>query len=411
MQTEIILFLILLVLSGFFSGIEIALFSLSKIQIRKMVDNKRNGAETLIKLRSNPERLLATILVGNNVVNIGAAGLATVIGTHYFASEGVGIATGVTTLLVLIFGEITPKAVFNVFAEPLALFFAKPLRLIQIVFSPIVFFLDKLTKLILRMFGAKSRKKRTSEIDVKLMAEMAVEEGGIDEEERKFIEKAFMFNDIQVGDVMTPLNEVVSLSSTSTVKKAIEIVLESSFSRIPVYSKHRDNITGVVFMRDLMLLSQQGKASGRLKDIQKKPIFVPMQKHIDELFRDLQRKRIHIAIVLGEFGEVVGMVTMEDLLEELVGEIHDESDEVQVPIKRINKYTVDVDASVDIDDLNEFFKTKLPNNDYLTLNGLLVEQFQRIPKANDRITAFGLDFTVLSATDKKIEMLRVSKKV
>lgn len=319
----IYLFLILLVaLSAWFSGMEIAMFSMSSGQVKSMVLAKKKNAELLQKLLSKKQRLLVVILLGNNLVNIGAASLATVLAIEKFGSAGAGIATGVMTLLILIFGEMYPKAYFEINAEKLSIFFVPILYVFEILLFPIVFILEKL--LIWLIKGKNSQ--IVSEKEFKALSRLAVEKGIFDFKEHEMIMNVLEFNDKEIRDIMIPRYKMVLLNDDAEVDQVAYFMAKEGFSRYPVYDNQKDNIIGYVHVIDIMqVLNSDNREDTLDKHVQ--PILkIKDTEKINNVFNKMIRKRIHMAIVYRD-KELVGLITMEDLLEEIVGDIHDENDE------------------------------------------------------------------------------------
>ncbi len=416
MLTEIIVLVVLLFLSGCFSGIEIAFFSLSDIKVRNLVEQKVKNSEIVKKLKDNPEKLLITILIGNNVVNIGAASFATVVATNLFGSKGVGIATGIMTFLVLVFGEITPKSIANLKNEKISLTVAKPLLLLMYFLYPIIWFLELITKFITKLKGGEER-SLISEEELKIMAKIGVEEKAIEKHEGEIINKVFDLNDITAADIMTVRSEMQVLDSQMRLSDALPIISKSPFSRIPVYENKKDNIIGVAYAKDILKESTkcvvnpekyQGKDL-KLIDVCRKAIFVPPNRLIYDLLKEFQRKHIQIASVVDESGRLQGLVTLEDILEELVGEIIDETDIEKELIKRLDKKNILVDGMTEIEDVNDFFniEIKAPRKEFISK--YLLDQFNKIPSVGDEIEIGGITYFISDADEKKINKIKITK--
>lgn len=417
MLNQAIILITLIVLSACFSGIEIAFFSLSEIKVRNLVEKKVKNSRTVKRLKDNPERLLITILIGNNVVNIGAASLATVVATSFFGSSGVGIATGVMTFLVLVFGEITPKSIANVKNEKISLFVAKPLLFLMYVLYPIILILELITKFITKLTGGQV-KALVSEEELKTMAKVGVEEQAIEKHEGEIISKVFELNDITADDVMTISSEMQILDSAMKLCDALPIISESPFSRIPIYKDDKGNIVGVVYVKDILAESSQcviapekyNKTAKTLMDISRKPLFVPGQRLIYDLLKDFQKKHLQIAIVVDESGSVLGLVTLEDILEELVGEIIDETDIEKELIKRLDKKNIIVDGLTDVEDVNDFFniEIKAPRKEFISK--YLLDKFGKLPRVGDEIEIDNIIYFISDADEKKINKIKITKK-
>ena len=325
MEWKLLVLLLLLILSAFFSGSEIAFASLSPAKVRKLLEKKNGGSKSLAWFKENPQRFISTILIGNNVVNISLSAIATVLTIELFGNKWVGAATGVVTFVVLVFGEIMPKTLASAYAEPFSLAVARPMRLLANVLWPLVAFFEALSTRMLAAFGAK-KEPTVTEDELKVMARMAAEEGVIEHTEREMLESLFQFNDITASDVMTPRVDVFALEANKKIGDVVQKILNSPFSRVPIYTKSIDRITGVLYVRDILqYLVDKKDPDAPLRFIARPLFFVPHSMTLNELFREFQVRKIHIAVVLDEHGGTEGLVTLEDLLEEIVGEIHEEA--------------------------------------------------------------------------------------
>jgi len=398
-----ILLIILILLSGFFSGAETAFFSLSDIKVKKMISQKRKNAKLVAKLKSDPQRLLVTILIGNNLVNIAAASLATVIVADLFGSSVVGITTGIMTLVILVFGEITPKSLSIKYNQSICSLMAKPVFLIENILFPITWVFERVYP------KGGLRVPAITEEELRIMASVGVEEGTVEKKEAEIIKKVFQLNDITAGDVMTPRSKIYALKENRKLKGVKSKIMNSSFSRIPVYKKSIDQISGVLYKNDALIhLAKKRSGNVRLKKIARKAIFVPESMFVDELMREFQIKHVHMAIVVNEFGEVTGIATLEDVIEELVGEIIDETDISKEFIKRIDKKTILVHGNTEIKHINDFFNISLDEG-YLTVSGLIEDKLNRIPKSGEKLDINNLILEVKTADKKKIKQVKIIK--
>lgn len=385
MYSDLLPLLGLIVLSGIFSGSETALVSVSRSKVDELVDQKRKNAKLLKKMKNDPHKLLITVLIGNNIVNIGAAGYAAIIFTDIFGSSGVGIATGVMTFLILIFGEITPKSIAHEYAVPFSLFIARPIYILQIILFPLVWFFEVIVKAANFMVGAK-KMTTVTEGELVAMLKIGAQEGSIEKHERELIENVLEFNDIQVEEVMTPRVSIDAVDSEMTIKEAVDFAIEHSHSRLPVYDGDVDSIIGIITIKDLLEYYHINSSNKKLKSLKlAMPLEVPLSKQINKLFREFQRKHVHIAIVIDEYGGTAGLVTLEDLLEEIVGEIVDEFDNHERPIEIVDKNTIIVDGSIQVDDVNDFFKLTFDENEHDSISTLITEKLQRFPREGDII--------------------------
>lgn len=399
-------FLILLFLSGFFSSAELAMMSLSRFHVDQLVREKRHNARLLLKLKQNPHKLLTTILIGNNLVNIAAAAIATSLAINLFGSMGIGIATGVTTFLVLLFGEIIPKSVAVNKARTMALIFSPVLAFLQFILFPIIFIIDLIASVFTRFFG-EPEKEHITEQEVAEIAVLSERQGQIKRREREMIQNVLAFDTRTVEEVMTPRLDVFSLEMHLPLKEAMPQIIASGFSRIPVYDKKMDKMKGVVLVKDLLPLMDR---KIKLQDAMKPVLFVPENKKLDVLLREFQKKKSPFALVIDEHGLFIGLLTVEDILEELVGEIYDEADKVETRIKKIDKNTFLVSGKASIQNLNDRQNLGIPQQeDYDTLAGYLMDRMGRIPTDGEEFSENNLLFTIERVLGNRIAQVKVSR--
>ena len=395
----------LLAVSGFFSGAEIAFFSISQTRARSLAEEGNRGANALVRLKANPERLLITILIGNNVANIGAASVATYAATQLFGSVGVGLATGVMTLLVLFFGEIAPKSFAVSNSMRLSLGAAPIIETLQRALSPLVSPLERITRWILPQ--AKDGSGGVSEMEIRRLSQMAYLSGMIDERERRLIEQAFLLDTTKARDAMTPRVEIFAWPETLTVGEIADELRSLPYSRIPIYEDTVDMITGVVHLRDLYQAISSGRRLSTLRELAREPFVVPEMMPLSTLLEEFQNRRIHLGIVVDEYGGTDGLITLEDILEELVGEIHDEMDVPEEQIVRLERNKILVDASAELRDINHFFNTAFPIDEHRSLNGYLLNELGRVPEGGETIEREGVRIEVLGASDTQITHCRL----
>ncbi len=391
-------------MSAFFSGAETAFFSLSDIKVKKMISRKEKNADIVSKLKSNPQRLLVTILIGNNIVNIAAASIATIIVTDLVGSSVVGITTGIMTLIILVFGEITPKSVSVRHNEKTSQIIARPLFLIQQIILPITWLFEKIYP------KRGLRVPAITEEELRIMTSVGVEEGTVQKREAEIIKKVFQLNDITAEDVMTPRSEVYALEESTKLSRVKGKIINSPFSRIPIYKKSIDHMTGILYKDDALIHLAKGKSDNvALKKLAREAIYIPESMFVDELMREFQTRRIHMAVVVNEYGEVVGIATLEDIIEELVGEIVDETDISQELIKRIDKNTILVHGTTEVKHINKFFNISLDER-YTTISGLIEDKLNRIPKKGQKLEIANMVLEVKEADKKTIKKVHVTKK-
>lgn len=381
-----ILLFILILLSAFFSASETALFTISKTKARYLAKDGRRCTQLILKLKEKPHKLLATILIGNNLVNIGASSLATVITIRHFAHYGegtsnywVGLATGIMTFLILVFGEIFPKSFATQHNVAISKVVVYPLHWLSYLFFPVIWFLSFIPILA----GASRGAPPVTEEELINFVDVVHEEGEINPGERELIYNIIQLDDINVSEIMTPSVDMYVIDKNKPLE--IEKVLESGFTRIPVITGDIDHVVGVVNVKDLF--NQQVHQGGLSIDkILREPYFVPEHKKLDQLLNEFKRTKEHAAIVVNEYGEVSGMVTLEDVLEAIVGDIIDETDIVKPPVVKIRDKEWLVLGSADIEAVNEKLRSDFPESPhYETFSGYILEQIGRIPKEQEQI--------------------------
>ncbi len=400
-----IILAVLILLSGFFSGTEVALVSIGKIRARTLLREKRRGAKSLYKLKQNPERMIITILIGNNIVNVAAAAIATVIATDYFGSAGLGIATGVMTFLLLVFGEITPKTLSAKHSTKIALIVAKPILIMSYILYPVISVFEWFSKISAKL--VKLKESPMTEEELKVMIEYTAEKNIIDLEEKKFLESVLQFNDIRAEEVMTPKDKIFSLDSKMTVKKSLKELSRSKYSRIPLYSGRKNNITGIVHIRDILANLGTNK---KLKDIDYEPVIVAHNLTLDNIFKIFQLNQAHMAMVVDSNRKVIGILTLEDIMEELVGEIMDEKDLTPTTIIRIDKRTIVVHGETLIERINKFFRVNIPSiKGVANISDFIKYNTKKFGKGS-KITMDDLVFIIDGIEDGDITKVRIMKK-
>jgi putative hemolysin len=378
----ILLFILCLLLSAFFSGSEVALISITRAKVRTLVNEGRKGAERLAAVKEAPNHFLITILIGNNIVNVAAAAIATAITISIFGDIGVGIATFVVVILLLFFGEIGPKMYATRHTERMALAVSRPILLLSKIFSPLVIVIEKVTD----KFGVSVTEPMVTEEEIREWIEVGKEEGTIEQEEREMLYSVLEFGDTIAREIMTPRVDVALIEDTSTLESALRLFNETGFSRIPVYREQVDNIIGVLNVKDVFSALMSGKKNIPIKDVMYDPFFVPETKKIDDLLKELQVRKVQMAIVLDEYSSFVGIVTVEDILEELVGDILDEFDKEEPEIQKVSEGVFVVDATVWVEDLNDELDISLPiHESYETIGGLLIDRLGHIPHPGESV--------------------------
>ena len=412
MNYEIVLLVILVLLSGFFSGIEAALMSVSNVKVRQLYDKKKRGSKSLKELKDKPHQLIITLLIGNNLVNIGASAIATSIAIKEFGSVGVGVATGAMTLIVLIFGEICPKGIAINNAEKLSLKFASLILFLRKILRPLVVILDFLTKRMISIFSKNKRDEPlVTEDELRDIVNIGEKEGSINTHERNMIDNIFELDDTVAEEIMTPRTDMFALNANSKISEIVDVFLKEGYTRVPVFEKNRDNITGFVHVSQVFANLAKGKTTRKLKSIKKPIKFVPETKKVDELLREFQKSGSHIAIVVDEHGGVAGLITIEDLIEEIVGEIYDEGEEKEDLITKHGKNEFLIKGNADIDDIKKVTNVDLEHSDGInTISGFILEKIGKIPRRGEKIELENVDMEVLKVIRHRIKSVRFKKK-
>ena len=399
---------VLLLLSGIFSGSETALVTLSLARAEALMKERRAGASALYQLKRDPSKMLTTILIGNNLVNIAASAIATVIATREFGSAGPGIAVGVLTLFILVFGEITPKSLATRYSERISLFIATPLLLFMRLVYPLVWAFSYFTSWLHDLTGGEGDPTVT-ESELIGMLGHGVREGEIEHVEREIIERVFAFNDLKVRDVMTPKGQIFAVDSSLTVAEALPLVTEKPFSRIPLYKGRTDEFYKVLYLRDLLEAAASGRTDIHLEDIAHELLFISQYQAINDLFAMLRHRNRHSALVVDEYGEVRGIVTLEDLLEELVGEIYDESDVTPKMAKQVSSNEIIIDGAAELRVIEELFGLELPGKSTDTVSWWILNHTEYIPKSDETFTIDGLEVKILKASSRSIDQVNVRR--
>ena len=406
---QLVVLVILLALSAFFSSAETALTTVNRLRVRALVDDGNEQAIVLAKVIDDPGKLLSAILIGNNIVNISASSIATLLATEFFGNAGAGIATGVMTLLVLIFGEITPKTMASLKAEKIALNYAKTIYAIMVIFTPLIFILDFLSGGILRLFGVDPDKRDDSvtEEDLRTIVEAGHEDGVLEPEEHKMINNVFDFGDHQAKDIMVPRVDMCFLKLNATYEDFMNLYREEKFTRIPVYEETRDNVIGILNVKDLILYDKSQEF--HVKDFLREAYYTYELKNTSELMMEMRKNSISIAIVLDEYGATAGLVTLEDLIEEIVGDIRDEFDEAEAEeVQKLGEREYLVEGACKLEDLNDMIGLGIESEDYDSIGGIVIEALQHLPSENEEVTLENGTRLIVEKIDKnRIEKLHI----
>jgi len=408
---EITTLVVLIGLSGFFSGLEVALVGIRKSKVIQLFNEGRKGSKALHKLKMNPSWMMSSVNLGNNLVNVGASALATSLAIRLFGDDGLGIAVGIMTFLILVFGEITPKTYCNANSTKIALKYAPVLLVFSYVFYPIVKFFEIITRGVVKMTGSSQTPPPITEEEIKGVIDQGLEEKAIEKDEMELVHGALKFDDTVIRSVMTPRTKMFSLNSKMLLFEALAQINQSGHSRIPIYGSSGDDIVGFIHVRDVLKELERDNKMVSLEQIARKPVFASQEKMVSALLKEMKGRKTHMAIVVDEHGGVEGLVTLEDLLEEIVGEIEDETDLTrQAGYEKIDQNTIITNGDIEIDTINEIFKTKVPEgDDYASLNGLLHERLQDIPQEGDKVEIEDLRIIVEKVLKNFPKKIRIEK--
>ena len=408
---EIAVLSVLIGLSGFFSGLEVALVGVRKSKVVQLLNEGKKGSKALHKLKTNPSWMMSSVNLGNNLVNVGASALATSVAIRLFGNDGLGIAVGVMTFLILVFGEITPKTYCNANSTKIALRYAPVLLAFSYVFYPIVKFFEVITKGVVKITGSSYTPPPITEKDIMGVIDQGLEEKALEKEERELVHGALKFDDTVIRSVMTPRTKMFTLNSKMLLSEALPQINQRGHSRIPIFGNTQDDIVGFIHVRDVLKELEKDNEAVSLEEIARKPVFASQEKMVSSLLKEMKGRKTHMAIVVDEHGGVEGLVTLEDLLEEIVGEIEDETDLTrETGYQRIDQDTIITNGDIEIDIVNDIFKTKIPDgDDYASLNGLLHERLQDIPQEGDKVELEELRIIVEKVSKNIPQKIRIEK--
>jgi len=413
MDTSDVVRLVLLgltvLLSAFFAGSEAAFLSVQRSRLAALILDKVKGAERVEKLASNPEKLLPTVLTGNNLVNVAAAALGTTLAGSYLSPNwAVGVSVGAVTVLLLLFGEILPKVIATKNAEGLALILVRPLQAAQILFFPIVWVLEIYSRMVGRIFGL-SGSRLVSEREIRALIDVAEIEGGVEKGEAALLEKVFHFGDLRVGDVMTPRTEIIFVELSATLQDFLPIYARTTYTRFPVFDGDRENIVGILSVKDLLEAVAQGtiQLHDSVATALRPAHFVPETKPVDELFDELREVGQHMAITVNEHGGVAGVVTLMQLLEVIVGPVGEEGEPIEEEFVAVGQSQFDVLAAMSILEANENLDIDLPEGDYQTLAGFVLEQLGHIPQEGESFRYGEIELEVKEMQAVKVHRVEV----
>ena len=403
---QLIVLVILLALSAFFSSSETALTTVNRIRMRSLAEEGNKRAARVLQVTDDSAKMLSAILIGNNVVNLTASSLATALALRIFGNAGAGIATGILTVLILIFGEISPKTMATLRAEKISLRFCNIIWLLMKVLTPVIFIINHLAMLVLRLMGVKASEGRQAmtESELRTIVDVSHESGVIESEEKEMINNVFDFGDALAKEVMIPRIDMTFAQVDNTYDEILDIFREDRFTRLPVYEETTDDVIGILNIKDLLLCDREHFS---VRELMREPYFTYEHKHTADLLVEMRNSSINIAIVLDEYGTTAGLLTLEDLIEEIVGEIDDEYDEVNDSIVKINDHEYLVDGSLNLNEVNDEIDTHFESEDFESIGGLVLGEFSGVPKIKDQIEFPGVTIIIEKMHKNRIELLRL----
>ena len=405
---KLLIIIVLLILSAFFSSSETALTTVSRMRILSLAEEGNSSAVTLLKVIDNKEKMLSAILIGNSIVNISVSSVTTILVTDLFGNYAVSIATAILTVLVLIFGEITPKTLATINNEKLALRFASVVYWLMYILTPVIFLINKLSSLVMKLFRIdKSEKKSTyTENELKTIVNVSHAEGVIEADEREMLQNIFEFGDRQAKDIMIPRLDVCMIDVDSTYEEIMNVFQANRYTRIPVYENTTDNVIGIINIKDL-LLYRHGE-SFNIRNYLRQPYFTYEYKGLSDLLLEMKKASVNITIVLDEYGAASGLLTLEDLIEEIVGDIRDEYDyDEEDELRPINENEYIAEAHMKLDDLNDMLKINLSSPEYDSVGGFIIEKLDRIAKSGDIVETPDVTLIVDSINKNRIEKVHI----
>ncbi len=402
--------LIFILLSAFFSGVETAFVSLSDIKIQHLVEEKRRGIGLVKTLKDNYQRLIITILVGNNLVNIAASAIATSIAIDRLESNAIGIAVGVMTLVILIFGEIIPKNIAIAKNEVIAVAAAPIIQALQYILFPIIKLLELFTLFISKPFG-NDQDPIITESEIKSVVSLGEEAGEVEEDERIMIHNIFRFSDLQVSEIMTDRTRIFSIDAESNLPDVTHEIIQKGFSRIPVYNSDPDDIAGILYIKDILKAFSSNEDNTEIKNLVRPAMFIAETMLLDDLLQEFQKEKVHIALVADEHGGISGLITIEDVLEEIVGEIYDETDKENIMIRKVGHSKSIVKGEAEIEDVNQELGLNFnEQGDYETISGFILSHLRHIPETGEELKIDNAVIRITKADEQRIVEVEIEKR-
>ncbi len=405
---QLLILLFLLALSGFFSSSETALTTVNKIRMRTLADAGDDRALFVLKVIGNPSKMLSAILIGNNIVNLYASSLSTMLATKLWGNEAVGLATGVLTLLILVFGEITPKTISTISAETIALRFARYIYVLMAVLTPVIAVVNQLSFMVLRLLRVDPNKKAEAitEDELRTIVEVSHEEGVIESEEKKMINNVFDFGDSVAKDIMVPRIDMSFVDVNAAYPELMDQFREEKYTRFPVFEETTDNVIGVINIKDIFLGGDVEDFS--VRKFLRQPLYTYEFKKVSELMLEMRKTDVNIVIVLDEYGATAGLITLEDMLEEIVGEIRDEYDgDEEELVRELGECEYVVEGSMKLDDLNDRLGLSLESEDYDSIGGLVIGYLDHLPEEGEDVTIGNVRLVVEHVEKNRIDKIHV----
>lgn len=400
---QLVIVIILLSASAFFSSAETALMTSNKLRMRNLAENGNKRAAKVLKVTENTDKMLSAILIGNNIVNLTASSISTALTLKIFGSKLVGIATGILTFLILVFGEITPKNVASKNAEKMALAYIGVISFLVTLLTPVIFIVNTVAKFVISIFNKNGDNNAVTEEELRAMVEYSHEEGVIENEEKKMIVNVVDFGDTVAGDIMVPRVDMVMVDEKSSYEEILQVFREERYTRIPVYEETPDNVIGILNVKDFLLI--EDKENFVMKELLREPLYTYEYKKTSALMMDMRKTGANIVIVLDEYGITAGLITLEDMLEEIVGEIRDEFDaDEDEGITKVSDLEYLIDGSTNLDDINDRIGLSLSSEEYESIGGLIMEKLGRLPVEGEII-----NFDNIVLTVKKMDHARIEK--
>lgn len=401
---QLVIVIILLSASAFFSSAETALMTSNKLKMRNLAENGDKRAAKVLKVTENTDKMLSAILIGNNIVNLTASSISTALTLKIFGSKLVGIATGILTFLILVFGEITPKNVASKNAENMALSYIGVISFLVTLLTPVIFIVNTVAKFVISIFNKNGDDNNAvTEEELRAMVEYSHEEGVIENEEKKMIVNVVDFGDTVAGDIMVPRVDMVMVDEKSSYEEILQVFREERYTRIPVYEETPDNVIGILNVKDFLLI--EDKENFVMKELLREPLYTYEYKKTSALMMDMRKTGANIVIVLDEYGITAGLITLEDMLEEIVGEIRDEFDaDEDEGITKVSDLEYMIDGSTNLDDINDRIGLSLSSEEYESIGGLIMEKLGRLPVEGEII-----NFDNIVLTVKKMDHARIEK--